>query len=126
MHPLLRLAASRPQLLAEHAAAYADLMAEEFSRSAGEWKQRLAMQLIALVGLSVAAVLVGVAVMLWAALPGGSLSTPWVLVAAPVLPALLAAWALQRCSAAGPLESFALLRRQLASDALLLRSVGEP
>ena len=126
VHPLLRLAAARPQLLAEHAAAYGDLVAEEFARSAGALKQRLALQVIAVAGLVVAAVLSGVAAMLWAALPSGSLNAPWMLALAPALPAALAAWALLRGSAAGPAESFAGVRRQLAADAALLRSVGEP
>ena len=122
VHPLFRLATARPQLLAEHVSAYADLLAEELSSGAAGFKRRLVFQLVALAAFAVAAVLVGMAVMLWAALPMGSLNVPWVLVLVPALPAALGVWASAAADASGPAELFIALRRQLADDAAMLRS----
>ena len=46
MHPLVRLAASRPQMLAEHAAAYVELFAEEATTAATHVKRQVSLQLI--------------------------------------------------------------------------------
>ena len=48
IHPLLRLAATQPQLLADHAEAYAGLVGEELGRSVAAGKQRLLLSAVAL------------------------------------------------------------------------------
>ncbi len=124
VHPLFRLAAARPQLLAEHVAAYTDLLAEELSSTAGIVKRRLALQAVALAGAAVGSVLAGVALMLWAALPADSLRAPWFLVLIPALPWAIALWA---AAASGTVDSGDLLatfRRQLADDAAMLRGAA--
>ena len=123
IHPLLRLAATQPQLLADHAEAYAGLVGEELGRFTAGWKQRIALSAIALCLGAVAVVLAGVASMLWAVLPASSLQTPWALVAAPATPALaaLVCMLVARRPAA---DGFATLRQQLAADLLMLRRVG--
>ena len=125
VHPLFRLAATRPQLLAEHASAYAELVAEELTSGAMAFRRRLTLQSVAVAGFAVSAVLAGVAAMLWAALPAGSLNVPWLLVLVPALPAVLGSWALSAAGAGTPGELFVALRRQLADDAAMLRGVGE-
>ncbi|WP_332738646.1 hypothetical protein [Hydrogenophaga sp.] len=126
LHPVFRLAASQPQLLAEHAAGYAGLLAEELAISGAQLKRRIALQIVGLLGLMVAAILGGVAVLLWASLPAASMQQPWLLWFVPLVPALLGALALW-VSNSNPVEpAFATLREQLAQDAAMLRRTTEP
>jgi hypothetical protein len=126
IHPVFRLAASQPLLLAEHAAAYAGLVSEELVARSDRFKKRLALQLAGVAGLVVAAVLAGVALMLWASLPQAGFRAPWLLVAAPALPGVLGVWALWRAQERESSEPFANLRLQLAQDAALLRAASPP
>lgn len=125
VHPLFRLAAARPQLLAEHVLAYSDLMAEELTATATLLKRRVALQLVGLAAFAVALVLAGVAAMLWAALPAGSLNVPWMLVLTPALPAAIGWAALVAGNGVAGGEMFAALRQQLSDDAAMLRGAGE-
>lgn len=126
IHPVFRLAASQPLLLAEHAAAYAGLVSEELGARSDVLKKRLALQLAGLAGLLVAAVLAGVALMLWASLPDASFRAPWLLVVVPALPGAWGAWSLWRAQERESSEPFAKLRSQLAQDAALLRAASPP
>ena len=126
IHPLFRLAASQPLLLAEHAAAYASLLSEEVAVTSARLQQRVAFQLAGAACLMVAATLAGVAVLLWAALAESGIRLPWLLGATPALPALLGAWLLRRGQARQTSDPFGTLRRQLAEDAALLRSTATP
>jgi hypothetical protein len=126
IHPLFRLAAARPLLLVDHAGAYASLSAEALGIATARFKRGLIWQLAGLAGLVVAAVLAGVAVLLWAVVPQGSMPMAGLLWLVPAVPALLGLWALwlgqdQRVGAA-----FATLRVQLQEDATLLRSAFKP
>jgi uncharacterized membrane protein YqjE len=66
-------------------------------------------------------VLAGVAVLLWAALPPGSLHLPWVLIAVPALPLLAAIVCQQGLRRSGAGVPFGALRQQLRADAAMLR-----
>lgn len=123
LHPLIRLVASRPELLAEHLSAYADLFAQELTSASTQTKRRLAHQLAGGACLAVAAILAGVAVLLWASLP--TLAVPWALVLVPAVPGALGLAIILIGDTAGTEGSFAGLRRQLAADAALMRSAGE-
>ena len=63
IHPVFRLAASQPLLLAEHAAAYASLLGEELVIGSARLKRRLAFQLAGAACLVVATILLGVALL---------------------------------------------------------------
>jgi hypothetical protein len=126
LHPVFRLAASQPQLLAEHAAGYAGLLAEEMTISGAQFKRRITLQIIGLLGLMVAAILAGVAVLLWAALPATSLQQPWLLWFTPLLPAVMGASSLLAASSDNAPPAFATLREQFAQDAALLRRTTAP
>jgi hypothetical protein len=126
IHPLFRLAASQPLLLAEHAAAYASLLSEEVAVTSARLQQRVAFQLAGAACLMVAATLAGVALLLWAALAESGIRLPWLLGATPALPALLGAWLLRRGQDRQTTDPFGTLRRQLAEDAALLRSTATP
>jgi hypothetical protein len=121
LHPVFRLAASQPQLLAEHAAGYAGLVAEEVSSSGAHIKQRITLQIVGLLCLMVSAILGGVALLLWASIPTGSMPQPWLLWFTPLVPAVLGVWTLLRALNHKSPQAFAMLREQFAQDAALLR-----
>lgn len=126
LHPLFRLAASQPQLLAEHAAGYAGLLAEELTSSGAHIKKRIALQVVGLLSLMITSILSGVAVLLWASLPPASMQQPWLLWFTPLVPGVLGVLAmlLARNHKAPP--AFATLREQFAQDAALLRRTSAP
>jgi hypothetical protein len=123
IHPLLRLVATQPELLADHAGAYAGLVGEELGKTAAAWKLRVMLNLVALSLLAVSAVLAGVALMLWATVPTAQIQAAWALIAAPVVPALFALG----CALVGRekyISAFADINKQLAADLAMLREVS--
>jgi peptidoglycan/LPS O-acetylase OafA/YrhL len=126
MHAFLHLAAKQPQWLAEHADAYADLVAEELGTASAALRQRALLGAVALCGLGVAAVLAGVAAMLWAVIPPADIHAPWALFLAPLLPALVAAVCLLANRQGGRGHAFDSLRQQLKADFVLLREMAGP
>jgi hypothetical protein len=124
MHPLLHLIATQPQLLADHAEAYADLVGEELGAASMVWKRRVALNALALCFTGVATVLGGVALMLWAVIPPADMQAPWALIAAPTLPlgAALACWLYGRATPAH--GTFDNVRRQMKADVAMLREVS--
>lgn len=124
MHPLLRLVTNQPQLLAEHAEAYADLFGEELDAASTMWKRQALFGAVALCGLGVGAVLAGVALMLWAVIPAADIQAPWALIVAPLLPLLAAiacAVAARNQTAEG---AFGAMRQQVKADVAMLREVS--
>jgi cytochrome bd-type quinol oxidase subunit 2 len=126
MHPLLALLATRPQLLVDHAQAYATLFNEEFDQACTSWQRRAMLQAVALCCLGVAAVLAGVALMLWAVSPELHIHAPWVLWAMPLLPSLAAATCLVMARGSTRKEVFANLTRQISADMAMLRAASWP
>lgn len=124
IHPLLQLIATQPQLLADHAEAYAELMAAEIGDVSAIWKRRAVLNAVALCCLTAAAILAGVALMLWAVIPSGHLQVPWALIVAPLLPVAAALWCLMAARGHGERRAFENLRRQLAADMVMLREVA--
>ena len=125
IHPVFQLIASRPQLLAEHAAGYGALLSAEAARVGSAWQRRLLL-LVAGVGcLGITAVLAGVAVMLWVSTSGATATNlSWVLVAVPLTPGLLGLWCLVQARLnVGP-PAFAVLGEQWQADLSLLRETG--
>jgi uncharacterized membrane protein YqjE len=125
IHPLLRLAATQPQLLADHVEAYAGLVGEELGHTAAGYKQRLLLGAMALCLAAVAATLAGVALMLWAVTPPAILQAPWALVAAPAIAALVAALCALGARRKQD-DGFSGLRQQLSADLAMLREVSAP
>lgn len=120
IHPVLRLAAAQPMLLAAHVGAYAELVSEELHTSAAALQRRLLWQLGGALCLVVAAVLAGVALLLWASLAPGAAPAAWLFVVTPLLPAALGLAACWRARAHRNAEPLAQLRAQLAEDAAML------
>jgi hypothetical protein len=126
IHPVFRLAAAQPLWLAAHAAAYASLVSEELVLSGQCLQRRLALQLAAGACGAVAAMLAGVALMLWFSVPAVGTPLAWVLVLTPALPVALGLWLVRAAGRPLPSEPFARLRVQMGLDAALLRSPEAP
>ena len=123
IHPLLRLIASHPELVSDHAQAYAALLGEDFGKTTSVFKRRAAFGVAAVCLGMVALLLGGIAVMLWAVSPPAAIHSPWALLAAPLVPAVLALGCglVSRQPAAPPFDN---LKQQFAADLRMLREVG--
>jgi hypothetical protein len=124
LHPLLLLATTQPQLLADHAEAYAELVAAEIGTVSAAWKRRAVLNGVALCCMGVAAVLAGVALMLWAVIPVAGIQAPWALVAAPLLPLAVTVACLWAAQSGGDAGGFDKLRQQVKADIVMLREVA--
>lgn len=128
-HPLLRLLLAHPELLAEHAAAYAALAAEDGQLLWQHWRRQARWRLLAaaaaLLGLSFAGQGLMLAVLL-GPLDAGALS---VLLLTPVLPLALALVchqvAASPSASASTQRAFTALQQQLAADLALLREAAQ-
>lgn len=122
-HPLFRLLLAHPELLAEHASAYGQMLGDEWLAVSSAWQRRAALQMLAGGALLAGVVLAGQTVLWWAVLPNHL--WPWML-GVPALPLLVAAWAwwMSTRSARLPAEPWAGLRRQLLADLALIRNTA--
>jgi cytochrome bd-type quinol oxidase subunit 2 len=120
-HPLIKMLVSRPEMLAEHAGAYAELAAAEASQAVDQARNKAiagaAAGVLALVGL----VLAGVAARRGAAVATAAMPAPWLLVVVPALPLAAAIGAVLWLRSRPAVASFALLREQMAQDSALIQ-----
>jgi hypothetical protein len=127
MHPLLRLIISRPRLLAQHAEAYGELVADEIGAVSAAWKRRALLNGLAVCCLAVAAVLGGVSLMLWAVIPAPQIHAGWALLVAPLFPAVLAVGCLMAArERADGGAAFDRVREQVKADLAMLRAASDP
>jgi uncharacterized membrane protein YqjE len=126
MHPLLQLLVSQPALLAEHAQGYISLLGVEASALARSIRQQLVWGTAAALGASATVMLAGVALMLWAALPGLSANALWILALTPALPLFATLGCLLCLRAASHTTAFAQTKEQLQVDMQLLKEVSGP
>ncbi len=85
---MLRLALARPDLLADHASAYAELAAVSAREAVADWQLRLIGWGLLVAGVLLCITFGGIALMLHSTVPAAPM--PWQLWAVPVAPALLA------------------------------------
>jgi uncharacterized membrane protein YqjE len=123
---LTRLLLSKPQLLADHAGAYAQLVAAEIGRVSALWRLRFMLQALALVSLTIAVVLAGVALMLWAVVPPENVRLPWALIGTPLVPLLAGLCCLLVARYRGEDKAFDKLRHQWRADLQMLREASTP
>jgi hypothetical protein len=122
VNPWLHLVANQPQLLAEHAQAYAELAAAQIAAVSADWKQRALLVALAAGGLLVAAILGGVAVLLWSVTAAPQSASHWILAATPAVPAAVAAACLVALRLRHPRASANALRQQFDADLLVWRA----
>lgn len=127
IHPVFKLAIAQPALLAEHAAAYVSLFGEELALGGRDLLRRLLCWLGALFFVTVAAILAGVAILLWAMPLTAGQPSGWVFVAVPAVPFVLAMWLAWSGRSKGvAANAFATLGQQLSADADVLRNASAP
>jgi hypothetical protein len=126
MHPLLHILVSQPDLLAEHAHAYVELVGTEIAEMSAASKRKALWGAAVLCCLGATVVLAGVALMLWFSLPASSVQVPWVLIVTPLFPAAVAVGCFLALQAKGQIPAFDKVRKQINADMLLLREVNAP
>ena len=124
MQTLLKLIAIRPSLLAEHAAAYADLLAVEWPLAVSMFRRSIALNLLALLCLWSTLLLAGMAVMLWAMLAANAGQAAWLLVPVPLLALAGAGVFLTLSRMRADAGAFEEMRRQLRADLAMLGETG--
>ncbi|EHR69930.1 hypothetical protein BurJ1DRAFT_1057 [Burkholderiales bacterium JOSHI_001] len=118
---LVRVCALPRDLLGAHLLAYGLLARLELQREVALWRRRALLQLVALGTGLAAAVLGGVALMLWAVVPLAQVHSPWALWAVPLAPGLVTLGCLWAGRSRVRAPAFAGVRRQLAADLVVLR-----
>lgn len=127
IHPLFRLLVSEPQMVAEHAQAYAELVSEEAGAVAQRMKRKMILHAVSGLAFFLALILACMGLMLWAALPAADMRSPWGVIVVPAVLLLVGLGAhLAARSSAGEERGMKVIREQLAADAAMLRSVTEP
>lgn len=130
LNPWIELLATRPQLLAEHAAAWAELLAAEGGAAITGWRRRLWLQLGAALAAAMGLMLAAVALMLWAVTPASQLPQPLagaILVGVPLLMLMLAAACYAAARPGSDGSAAARLARQWHADMALMQSTpGTP
>ncbi len=120
LHPLFATLIKRPDLIADHIAAYAELISQESSGIGMDWiKRGLAWTLTAL-GVVVFVIFSGIALML-----GALNQFHWVLVAVPSGVLLLTLLAFLKARKPIDSDRFAEFKAQLNSDLRALREAAE-
>jgi uncharacterized membrane protein YqjE len=126
MHPLLHLLMKQPELLSEHAQAYAELAACEISDLAAALRRQALWSAAAVCCAIAALVLAGVALMLAALLPEARGAALWALLVAPGVPLLGLLVCVQALRVQTQSPAFSALRQQLRSDVQLFKEVTAP
>ena len=125
-HPIVRLLTARPELVADHAEAYAELFASELGSAGESLKRQALLGALAICGLGVGLVLAGVAVMLWVVVPMPQRQMAWVLLAVPLVPLAISAVCLLAAQRQAHLKPFTHIRRQMAADMAMVREAATP
>ena len=125
IHPLFRTLATRPELLAEHLGAYAQLVSVEASETTAQLRNHALWAVGAMLGIALGTGLAGTALLLLAVVPVMDMPYPWLLIAVPALPYALAGFCVLRMRSRPLNCSFDMLREQVALDTALLREASE-
>lgn len=124
---VLQLVLRQPQLVADHVRAYGVLATAQVELAARAWQRRALLQALAWAAALMALLLAGMAVLLWAALPAGSLHAPWAMWLTPLLPLALALVCLHLARRGDAALNFAPLVQQWQGDRMLLqRAAPQP
>lgn len=120
VHPIFSVLITRPELVMEHVAGYAALAQEEASTVGVQVARRAAAWGAVVIGLLLALIFAGVAVML-GAVTG---EFHWALVIVPAVPGAIAVAAFFFAREPLPSKAFGELRAQLDADTQALRMMG--
>ncbi len=125
IHPIVHVAAHRPQLIAEHAKAYGDLLLEEGRRTIASLVLHVVLYVASGILGGLGLVFGGVALLLYAAVPG-ELRNGWLLVALPCT-SLVAAGVCVVVARMLPVDiSLGVVGRQFKADIDMIREAEQP
>lgn len=124
IHPVFKLIATQPQLLADHVEAYAELVVDELGTAFARLKQGLVLQVVAIVCGGIGIVFAGVAAMLWAVLPRSDMQAPWALLAIPCVPLLACLVCLLAARAKPAQGAMSKVGEQVRADMAMFREAG--
>jgi bacteriorhodopsin len=122
LHPLLRLALARPDLLANHASAYAELAVDNVREVLSDWQWRVVGWALLAAGVLLCIVFGGMALLLYGAVTAPP--TPWLLWVVPLAPLLLALWGAWLARRPAAPRSGHSVAKQFETDLSLLRARG--
>jgi hypothetical protein len=124
IHPLLRLLATQPQLLAEHVEAYAQMVGDEVGKTSTMWLRRMVLFVVAAAMAGIGVVMVGVALMLFGVQATSSMPYPWLLIVVPaafLVAAAICVW----IARSQPLHNgLNRVKQQLQADMAMLHEVN--
>ncbi len=112
--------------MADHAQAYAELMAAEFGEASTAVVRRLIVGGAGLLCLLVAAILAGTALLLCAVTTAAQIQASWALIVVPLVPLVASITCMVWMRAQQPLRPLVELRRQARSDLDMLRESSAP
>jgi uncharacterized membrane protein YqjE len=124
IHPLLRLAATEPQLLGDHVEAYASLVGEEVGKASTSLITRVVLFVGAALMVAIGLVLIGVALLLVSAIPSSDYPAGWGLVVVPLVPFVIAAGCVMYARSKPSEKPFDNIKKQLNADMAMLREVS--
>lgn len=124
IHPLLRLVATQPHLLGDHVEAYSELIGAEVQKTSKMWISRAVYYGAALFLIIMGLLFTGIALMLWAVVPGDSMNVPWLLVLVPLVPLAAGGFCVLRARSQTMESAFETIKQQLAADKAMLREVS--
>lgn len=124
IHPLLRLAVTEPHLLGDHVSAYASLVGEEAAKASTAWITRIGLYVAAVAMVVLGVVLVGIALLLAAALPSGDYPAAWAMFVVPATPFVVAAVCVLVARSKPIATAFGRVKAQLDADMAMLREVS--
>ena len=123
IHPLIHLAASRPELLVEHGEAYVALVAKEISDWRTSLVRRVMLAAVAALCAGLSLLFIGIALMLWASTPEGDVRSLGLLFAVPGVMVALTLGAAFFAKGGAPASAFDDLKKQFSADLRMLREV---
>ncbi len=116
LHPIFSTLINRPDLVADHAAAYAELLRHEAADLSARWRRRVVAWVAVAAGALAFMILGGVALMLLAIH-----TFHWAFAVVPGLVLILTFWALSIARSPAALVNFPDLMTQVQSDIQALR-----
>jgi hypothetical protein len=123
MQNIIRLIASQPQILIDHAEAYSDLLSCELVEASGAWKMCFIYSALTLMMVCIALALSGVALMLWATTPADQIHSLWILWFVPILALCGTLFSAKMAHLYTQRGAFKYLKSQIKADMAMLREV---
>jgi hypothetical protein len=124
INPFLKLVLTQPHLLAEHAQAYAELVAAELKKVSASMALRIGLFAGAGVLAFLGVVWGGIALMLWGSAPSDDGPAGWLLLVVPLLPIVIAVVLVFVARSKSVESGFDVIKDQVRADIDMVREVS--